>query len=115
MDKDRIIKIEELEVGDEILVACSSDIRYYKVLRKPKKTSKPLAYPSRGMAAGTLVDRWSGVKCSMKLIEEEKPRWPGSNRVKTFTTYFCTPEEHNCEKMVYGLDYRDMWLVKREI
>jgi len=89
MDANRIIKIEELEVGDKILVASNGSLRYYKVLRKPKMTSKLTKY-----SKGVPVNKWSGTRCSI---------------------YFCTGEDHNYERMIYGLNYKDMWLIKRDI
>jgi len=35
MDTNRIIKIEELEVGDEIIVPSGGKFRYFKILRGP--------------------------------------------------------------------------------
>jgi hypothetical protein len=36
MNTNRIIKIEELEIGDEIIVPSNGKLRYFRVLRKPK-------------------------------------------------------------------------------
>jgi hypothetical protein len=101
MDVNRIIKIEELEVGDEILTPSGSRLMYYRILRKPRKNPK--------------TNRWVGVKCSMNMNEEKKLLYAGTShqRTKNFTVYYCTPEEHNCNKSIYGLNYRTMWLVKR--
>jgi hypothetical protein len=102
MDTNRIIKIEELEIGDEIIVSSNGHLRYYKVCRLPKKSAKS--------------SKWSGVKCSTKMDREERVLYQGTSymRTKVFYRYYCTPEEHNTEKMIYGLNYKDMWLVKRE-
>jgi hypothetical protein len=111
MDVNRLIKIEELEIGDEIITPSGGQLRYYRVLRKPKFTQKPNKYSN-----GQLVDKWSGTRCSFKAdITVDRicigTRW---ERDKTYTIYHCTPEDHNVEKMIYGLNYREMWLVKRK-
>ena len=101
MDTNRLIKIEELEVGDEVIAAANGQLRYYKILREPKINPK--------------TGRWSGVRCSFKADEKKTVYGAGTKyaRTRIHTTYYCTPDEHNCEKMIYGLNYRDMWLVKR--
>ena len=40
MDVNRLIKIEELEIGDEIIAPSNGSLRYYRVLRKPKVNAK---------------------------------------------------------------------------
>ena len=107
----RIIKIEELEIGDEIIVPSNGHLRYYKVLRKPKMTSKTTKY-----SKGALINKWSGVRCSTNMITTEGKRtWrKPPHDVYNIYTYICTPDNHNTEKMVYTLQYSNMWLVKRE-
>jgi len=101
MDTNRIIKIEELEVGDEIIAAAGGNLRYYRIVRLPKINPK--------------TGRWSGVRCSLKIEEEERILWAGTKhkQLRIYTTHFCTPDDHNAEKMIYGLNHRDMWLVER--
>ena len=98
MDTNRIIKIEELEVGDEMIVSSNGRLGYYRILRKPKMNSK--------------TNKWSGVRCSTKVEVETFTR---GMRIMTYIRHICTPEEHNHEASIYGLNYRAMWLVKREI
>lgn len=102
MDTNRIITIEELKVGDEILVPSNSHLRYYRVLREPKKNSK--------------TNKWSGVQCSTYAEENRVVHNAGTKykRVRIYTIYHCTPEDHNIKKMIYGLQWRSIWLVKRE-
>ena len=106
MDTNRIIKIEELEAGDEIVVPYpNGQLRYYKIIRPPKLSQISYAY-----------SKWSGTRCSMKMEKTSYIRNKGTEYERTvfLTAYFCTPEDHNCEKLIYGLQWRQMWLVKKE-
>ena len=66
--------------------------------------------------ASQMDNKWSGVKCSFKADISTYKGNSGTwwERERTNTVYFCTPEDHNVEKMIYGLNYREMWLVKRK-
>jgi len=112
MDVNRIIKIEELEVGDEFITCSGNTLKYHKVLRKPKLTHKITKY-----SQGQLVERWSGTRCSTNLQEREEMTNKGTRweRIYTYKKYTCTPENHNVTENVYGLAYKQMWLVKRDI
>jgi hypothetical protein len=101
MDENRIITIEELEIGDEIIVPSNGHLRYYRILRRPMQNPKN---PSR----------WKGVKCSENVTIEKKIRNAGSKWQREYidTTHHCTPEGHNSQPLVY-LWWKDMWLVRR--
>lgn len=101
MDENRIIKIEELEVGDEILCPSNGSLRYFKILRKPTKNPK--------------TGRWRAVHCSTNISEQTRSYTGYQGQLQTYkvTTYRCTPEEHNTKKSV-DLSYKDLWLVRRE-
>ena len=112
MDVNRIIKIDELEVGDEFITTSNGQFRYYRVLRKPKLTHKVSRYSN-----GALVDKWSGTKCSTRIEEYEQIHSKGTQYERNVikTRYLCTPDDHNEELSVYGISYKAMWLVKRDI
>jgi len=96
MDENRIIKIEELEVGDEIIIPSNGSLRYFRILRKPTINPK--------------TTRYGAVKCSTK----ERIRNAGSKWQRTVTdyTYHCTAEDHNAEMSV-NLCWKTIWLVRR--
>lgn len=101
MDTNRLITIEELEEGDEIIIPSMGHLRYYKVLRKPFKNSK---------------GGWTGLQFSTnmtmnKVVKYPNTRWQRNAIVKT---YHCTPDGHNEKVRVSGLQYKDIWLVKRK-
>ena len=102
MDTNRIIKIEELEVGDEIIVPSNGKLRYWKLLRKPTINPK--------------TGRQRAVKCSTNLTREVRTFNSPSRGPQTYNvdSYICTPDNHNFEKSV-DLRWRDLWLVKRAI
>ena len=91
--ENREIKIDELEVGDEVLIGSGGDLRYVKLLR-PLKLAKQPNY--RGLPY------YSTVKCSMK---ENTDVWNKKNTL--------TGDGHNKERYV-DFNYRTIWLLKRE-
>lgn len=101
MDTNRIITIEELKKGDEIIVAAGSSLRYFKVIRPPKKTKK---------------GGWGSAYCSTHMTEEVRTWYAGKPHEynTVIRHYICTPDEHQCELRVTGLAHRSIWLVKRE-
>lgn len=107
MDKrdSGIIKIEELEIGDEILIPKNSDFIFAKVIRKPQRSKATYRWrPS--------VDRWKSVKCIVKK-REEKFTWGNSNQYsRTITRYVCDGD-YNAEKSL-NLNFKSIWLVRRE-
>lgn len=102
MDTNRIIKIEELEIGDEILVPSNCQFKYYRILQKPRINPK--------------TGKWSAVKCSFKAEKITTVIYPNTRwqRNKTVTKYFCTSEDHNIKISIGGFHHKHMWLVKRE-
>lgn len=92
--ENREIKIDELEVGDELLIGSGSNLKYVKILR-PLKLSKQPTYGRN--------PHYSNVKCSLK---ENANVW---NKNGTLTA-----DGHNKERYV-DFNYRTIWLVKRTI
>jgi hypothetical protein len=99
MDTNRIIKIEELKIGDEIIVPSNGGFRYFRVLRKPMINKK--------------TNRYAAVRCSTNIEIEHLTRHWGKILDYTKEKYICTPEGHNTEKSV-NFRWKTMWLVKRK-
>lgn len=107
MDTNRIIKIEQLEEGDEIITPSGGKLKYYRVIRKPKLNTK--------------TSKWSGTRCSMKLDTCQIKKWQWDSNLRKSVQVdaervdhiVAPPEEHNHEMMIYGLQWKVMWLVKR--
>jgi len=102
-----VIKIEDLQVGDEILVGSNSRFRWFKVVR-PVKLKK-----------GS-TDRYSAVKCSTKANITKTPvyKWVNGSystqvlKYRTIKDYECTGLDHNIEEYV-NLNYKQAWLIAR--
>ena len=96
MNELKLIKVNELEVGDEIIISSYSNLKYLKVLKLPKlKTSR-------------WGDSYTNVKCSLlkKIMKNRNFEW------NTF------PFEQDVTKhnsFIYkNLNNRHILLVKRE-
>lgn len=99
MDENRIVNCEELRIGDEIIVPSNSYLRYYRVLREPRLTAK----------------KRTAVRCSTNMKREEVIRGQGTRweRKIIIKRLMCTPKDHNIEMNLYDLNYRTLWLVRR--
>ena len=97
MNELKLIKISELELGDEIIISSYSDLRYLKVLKLPKlKTNK-------------WGDYYTNVKCSIKQ-EHYLNRWGKQRNINIFEQ---DVTKHN--SFIYkNLNNRHILLVKRE-
>lgn len=90
-----IVKIEDLRVGDEILMAAGSRINYFIVLKAPALSKY-----------GTL----RSVKVSQAFGEVTTTKGAYTWKHKRG---ICSPDEHNKVKYV-NLSYKDIWLVNRK-
>ena len=100
-----IVKVEDLEVGDEILISCQSYFKYLKVLVKPslgKKTHWSTGAPL-----------YKSVKCSTRRDSVSKS-YVRNGQTYTYNehNWVVTPEDHNFTQYV-DLGYRQILLVNR--
>ena len=97
MNELKLIKVSELEVGDEIIISSYSNLKYLKVLKLPKlKTNHWGGY-------------YTNVKCSIKR-EHHISKWGKQINVNFFET---DTSKHN--SIIYqNLNNRHILLVKRE-
>lgn len=85
-----LVKVEDLEIGDEILLSCQGCFKYARVVRKPMV--------GKGTHWRTNTPMYKSVKCS--LNRDENGAWK------------FTPDNHNFEQYL-DLNYRDILLVRR--
>ena len=105
--ENQLITIEELEMGDEILLSCQAHFKYLKVLSKPM-ISKTRAHWN------TKQPLYANVRCSTKQdIVVTNHVWYGKSYQRTEKVWRVTPEDHNM-KISQDLNHRQIWLVKRE-
>jgi hypothetical protein len=98
------IKVEDLKVGDEVLIGSSLGLTRVKILR-PLKKAKKLNW------RGDVV--YSSVKCAYK---EKTISYNIPGRTYTYTSkvgILDDDSEYNKEKYV-DFNYRNIWLIKRE-
>ena len=97
MNELKLIKVSELEIGDEIIISSYSNLKYLKVLKLPKlKTNK-------------WGDYYTNVKCSIKQ-EHYLNRWGKQRNINIFEQ---DVTKHN-STMYKDLNNRHILLVKRE-
>lgn len=97
-----IVKVEELEKGDEIMIPSSSQFKYLRVLSEPKISTK------KHWSDPTIV-LYKSVKCS--TAEETYKVVYGSNTYDR-KRWALRAEDHN--RIIYqNLNYSDILLVKK--
>ena len=97
MNELKLIKISELEIGDEIIISSYSKLKYLKVIKLPK------------LKTDSWRDYYTNVKCSIKQ-EHHISKMGKQTNVNSFET---DTSKHN--SIIYqDLNNRDILLVKRE-
>lgn len=106
-----IVNIEDLEVGDEILIGSGMALKWLKILRKPMLGKK------KHYRTSALL--YKSVYCSGNITEQPYSRsWTDSiglthTRNWTLKEWMPTGEDHNVQKYI-NLNYRTIWLIKKE-
>jgi hypothetical protein len=111
--ENREITIEELQIGDEILIL-SQQPKYLKVVELPRKSKV-------GWQWRPGIDRYIAVKCrvNVNVVPRQSTKWcsvakasiPHTYNVKNYNIK--APEEDSpIEK--FDLNWKQIWLVKRE-
>ena len=98
MENLKLVKVEDLKKGDEIIISCYSNLKYLKVLRDPQEKGK--GYNN--------IPYYKSVKCSLKKETQQVGNF--SWRVTTFED---DVTKHN-EVVYQDLNSRHIFLVKRE-
>ena len=96
MNELKLIKINELEIGDEIIISSYSNLKYLKVIKLPK------------LKTNSWRDYYTNVKCSLS-----KKRMKNGNFEWNVSIFEPDVTQHN--SVIYqNLNNRDILLVKRE-
>jgi hypothetical protein len=106
--ENQLIEIQDLQVGDEIMISCQSYFKYLKVLTPPVM-SKTKKHWRSGQPM------YANVRCSTRqdVITNTYTGYNGQNYTRTQKTWVVTPEDHNM-RISQDLSDRQIWLVKRE-
>jgi hypothetical protein len=112
--ENREITIEELQIGDEILTLTQQP-KYLKVLELPRKSKK-------GFSWRTDVDRYVSVRCRVNadITYRQANRYDYKTRSYVNKTiedkhYNIKAPEENSPIEKFDLNFKKIWLVKREI
>lgn len=101
----KLVEIEDLEVGDEILISCQSYFKYLRILRKPELGKK------KHWRTGKQL--YKAVKCSTR--REIRPvTWTNLTGTHTHEEKYWAfgPEDHNYVQYI-DLEFRQIVLVKK--
>lgn len=94
------IEVQDLRIGDEVIVSRFSDLRYLKVLGNPKPKKQQHQYRQ--------IIQYSAIKCSTGVIPRTvQTTWNPNSP--------CATPEHHTEIIYVDFNYKDIWLVKREV
>jgi hypothetical protein len=107
--ENKLIEIQDLEKGDEILISCQSFFKYLKVLVKPS-ISKTKVHWHTGKPL------YGNVRCSTRQDVVVTYAYTDPNGVvhnRNSKEWMVTPEDHNMNISI-DLCGRPLWLVKRE-
>jgi len=106
--ENRLIEVQDLEVGDEIMISCRSYFKYLKVLSKPVISKKKVHWHTK-------QPLYSNVMCSTRQDNISRTYTYGINSyVRVEKVWKLTSEDHNI-KISQDFNNRQIWLVKREI
>jgi hypothetical protein len=105
---NEIIKIEELEVDDEILISYQSHFKYLKVLVPPK-----LSKTKKHWNTGQFL--YENVRCSTRqdVTTKTYTSYNNQNFTRKEKKWIVTSENHNM-RISQNLNDRQIWLIKRE-
>lgn len=114
-----LVKIEDLQIGDEIIISGNSKLKYLKVLKKPELSNKPLW--------GTVIDpktkqftwdktsnfKWKAVRCSIRQDEIPYKSRSGFDLIHKQYVFEQNVSKHN-KKISIDLNGKDVFLVSKE-
>ena len=105
--ENRLIEIQDLQVGDEIMISCQSFFKYLKVLTPPTLSKTKVHW-------NTKKPMYANVRCSArKDVKTSTYNWHGTSYTRIEKTWGATAEDHNV-RISQDLNDRQIWLVKRE-
>lgn len=107
--ENKLIELEDLQVGDEIMISCQSYFKYLRVLTPPTLSKTKTHWNSK-------KPMHSNFRCTTRQDEVITYSYTDSsgnvhNRIEK--KWIPTPDEHNV-RVSQDLNGRQIWLVKRE-
>lgn len=97
----KLVKIQDIQAGDEIIIATNCGFKFLKVLITPR-TGKKLHWHTK-------VPLYKSVKCSTRM-EEKTYNWgAGAYKKKEYVPTF---EDHNVN-VYQALEHKDIMLIDK--
>jgi len=115
----KLVKIEELSPGDEIIISGNSNLKYLKVLSKPTLGNRDLCQlvidetTNSGWNWKVVGKKYKAVRCSIRQDEISYRNRSGFNRIYKKYVFETDVSKHN-KRISVDLNSRDIYLVKRE-
>lgn len=115
----KLVKLKELEIGDEIIISGNSNLKYLKVLAKPTLGNKNLYQgvidetTNSGWNLKVVGKKYKAVRCSIRQDEISYRNIGGFQRIHKKYVFETDVSKHN-KKISIDLNSRDIYLVKRE-
>jgi hypothetical protein len=103
-----LIKVEDLQVGDEIMISCQSCFKYLRVLTPPALSKTKKIWRTQQPA-------YTNFKCTTRQDQVVRYAYTNSQGVvvnRMAKEWIVSPEDHNL-RISQDLNDRQIWLVKR--
>ena len=107
--ENRLIEIQDLQVGDEIMISCQSYFKYLRVLTPPSLHKTKTVWRTKQPA-------YTNFRCTTRQEEVLSYYYTdsaGNVHKRMQKTWIPSPDGHNLRVSV-DLNGRQVWLVKRE-
>jgi hypothetical protein len=105
--ENTLIEIQDLQVGDEIMISCQSFFKYLKVLTPPALSKTKVHWHTKKPMYGN-------VRCTTKRdVVTNTYTWNGNSYTRAQKVWGVSSEDHNM-RISQDLNNRQIWLVKRE-
>jgi len=106
--ENKLIKIEDLQAGDEIMISCQSHFKYLRVLTPPTMSKTRVHW-------NTAQPMYGNVRCTTRqdVTTSNYKGYNGQMFTRTDKKWIPSAEGHNI-KVSQDLNGRQIWLVKRE-
>lgn len=108
--ENQLIKIEDLQIGDEILTLTQQG-KYLKVMEVPRKSKIGYKWRPR-------VDRYINVKCrvNVDITQRQGTKWSNGRSIPyiyNIKKYKIEPPQEDSPIEKFDLNFKELWLVKR--
>lgn len=106
--KNTLIEVQDLRIGDEIMISCQSYFKYLRVLTPPTLSKTKTHWNSK-------QPMHSNFRCTTRqdVSTNTYKGYNGQTYTRTEKKWVVSPEGHNM-RISQDLNGRQIWLVKRE-